>query len=221
MKRITILLNLLIISQLSNAQTILAGSELFEKARKDGLYFTINIDKKFIEKEWQNYISKFGKVSKSKETYEIGAAKMSDVSPDPVNFQTKLTGDKTKTTIFCAFDTGGGNMVTNNTNNYSAAEKILKDFYQAAMHNESVRLAEKDVEASESNLERVVKTGDRLAKDIERNKKEKENLLKKIEENKLDLEKLITDQTTNKQDQENAKIAVEEKKKALEQVKKN
>jgi hypothetical protein len=221
MKRITILLNLLIISQLSNAQTILAGSELFEKARKDGLYFTINIDKKFIEKEWQNYISKFGKVSKSKETYEIGAAKMSDVSPDPVNFQTKLTGDKTKTTIFCAFDTGGGNMVTNNTNNYSAAEKILKDFYQAAMHNESVRLAEKDVEASESNLERVVKTGDRLAKDIERNKKEKENLLKKIEENKLDLEKLVTDQTTNKQDQENAKIAVEEKKKALEQVKKN
>jgi hypothetical protein len=221
MKKLLFLLNFLIISQLSTAQTILAGSELFEKARKDGLYFTVNIDKKYIEKEWQNYISKFGKVSKSKETFEIGAAKMSDISPDPINFQTKITGDKTKSTIFCAFDTGGGNMVTNNTNNYPAAEKILKDFYQAAMHNEEIRLAERDVEESGKNLEKVVKTGDRLAKDIERNKKEKENLLKKIEENKTDLEKLLTDQTANKQDQENAKIAVEEKKKALEQVKKN
>lgn len=221
MKKIFFLLNFLIISQLTNAQVILAGSELFEKARKDGLYFTINVDKKFIEKEWQNYISKFGKVSKTKDFYEISNAKMMDISPDPVYFQSKLTGDKTKTTIFCAFDTGGGNMVTTNTNNYPAAEKIMKDFYGVAMYNEAVRLAEKDVEASEENLEKVIKTGERLAKDIERNKKEKENLLKKLEENKLNLEKLIADQTANKQDQENAKIALEEKKKALEQVKKN
>ncbi len=221
MKKILLFLNLMIISQLSNAQTILSGSELFDKARKEGLYFTINVDKKYIEKDWQNYISKFGRVSKSKEIYTIASAKMADISPESVNFQTKITGDKTKTTIFCAFDTGGGNMVTSNTSNYADAERVLKDFYITAMHNEDVRLAERDVEESQRNSEKVVKTGDRLAKDIERNKREKENLLKKIEENRLELEKLLADQTSNQQDQENARIALEEKKKSLEQVKKN
>lgn len=220
MKKVFATSLMLLFGQFSFSQTILAGSELFEKTRVEGMYFTMSIDKKNIDKEWPIYLQKFGKVTKSKDIVEVGGSKIKDISPDPIYIRSKITGDKTKTTVFCSFDVGNGITVTQSSTNYVAAEQILKEFYTQAMHNEDLRLAEKDAELSEDNYNKVVKTGDRLAKDIERNKREKENLLKKLDENKAELEKLLTDQENNKKDQENAKIALDEKKKAIEQVKK-
>ncbi|MCU0324965.1 MAG: hypothetical protein MUF45_06890 [Spirosomaceae bacterium] len=220
MKKVLLSALILVLVNVSFGQTILAGSELFEKNRLEGMYFTLSVDKKYIDKEWPLYLQKFGKVTKSKEVVEVGGAKIKDISSDPVYIRSKVTGDKTKTTVFCSFDVGNGITVTQSSTNYVAAEQILKEFYTQSMHNEDIRLAEKDAELSEDNYNKVVKTGDRLAKDIERNKREKENLLKKLDENKAELEKLLTDQESNKKDQENAKIALDEKKKAIEQVKK-
>ncbi|MFN3851517.1 MAG: hypothetical protein ACK4NY_18915 [Spirosomataceae bacterium] len=220
MKKILLSALILVLVNASYAQTILAGSELFEKARLEGMYFTLSVDKKYIEKEWPLYLQKYGKVTKTKDVVEVGGAKIKDISPDPVYIRSKVSGDKTKTTVFCSFDVGNGISVTQSSTNYVAAEQILKEFYTQSMHNEDIRLAEKDAELSQDNYNKVVKTGDRLAKDIERNKREKENLLKKLDENKVELEKLLADQENNKKDQENAKIALDEKKKAIEQVKK-
>jgi hypothetical protein len=202
------------------AQTILSGSEVFGKDRKEGFYMTINIEKKFIEKDWSLFISKFGGVAQSRDVFNIASANMPEISADPINFMTKVTSEqKLKTRIFASFDVGGGNMVSQNNKSFSGVETLLKDFYAFAMQNEDVRLAERDADESQKNLDRVSKTGDRIAKEIEKNKREKENLLKKIEENKVELEKLLKDQITNKQDQENAKIALEEKQKAASVVK--
>lgn len=211
---------LLVASVASFAQTILSGSEVFGKDRKEGFYMTLNIEKKFIEKEWSLFISKYGGVAQSRETFNIAAANISEVSPDPINLMTKIISDqKVKTKVFASFDLGGGNMVSDNNKEFKGVEKLLKDFYAFAMQNEDVRLAERDAEESQKNLDRVNKTGDRIARDIEKNKREKEKLLKEIEENRVELEKLLKDQTSNKQDQENARIALEEKQKAASVVK--
>lgn len=211
---------LLVANLVSFAQTILSGSEVFGKDRKEGFYMTLNIEKKFIEKDWALFISKFGGVAQSREVFNIAAANIPEVSPDPINLMTKVIADqKTKTKIFASFDVGGGNMVSENNKSFKGVEKLLKDFYAFAMQNEDVRLAERDSEEAQKNLDRVNKTGDRIVRDIEKNKREKEKLLKEIEENRVELEKLLKDQADNKQDQENARIALEEKQKAASVVK--
>lgn len=211
---------LLVASFAGFAQTILSGSEVFGKDRKEGFYMTLNIEKKFIEKEWSLFISKYGGVAQSRETFNIATANISEVSADPINLMTKIISDqKVKTKVFASFDLGGGNMVSDNNKEFKGVENLLKDFYAFAMQNEDVRLAERDAEESQKNLDRVNKTGDRLTRDIEKNKREKEKLLKEIEENRVELEKLLKDQISNKQDQENARIALEEKQKAASVVK--
>lgn len=220
MKKSIIVFALLMISQCSFAQTILSGSEVFGKDRKEGFYMNLNIEKKYIEKDWSLFISKFGGVSQSREVYNIAAANLPEISADPINLMSKVTSEqKLKTKVFASFDTGGGNMVSQNSKNYDGVEQLLKDFYAFAMQNEDVRLADRDAEESQKNLDRVNKTGDKIARDIERNKREKEKLLKEIEENRVELEKLLKDQISNKQDQENAKIALDEKIKAASVVK--
>ena len=220
MKKSVLVLALLIFCQISFAQTILSGSEVFGKDRKEGFYMTLSIDKKYIEKDWSLFISKYGGVAQNREVFNIAAANLPEISSDPINLMTKVTSDqKLKTKIFASFDIGGGNMVSQNSRNFDGVENILKDFYAFAMQNEDVRLAERDADESHKNLDRVNKTGDRIVKEIEKNKREKENLLKKIEENKVELEKLLQNQITNKQDIENAKIALDEKLKAASVVK--
>jgi hypothetical protein len=220
MKKVFISSVLLIFTQICFAQTILSGSEVFGKDRKEGFYMTINVEKKFIEKEWSLFISKFGGVAQSREVFNIASANMPEISPDPINFMTKVISDqKTKTKVFASFDVGGGNMVSQNNKSFSGVEQLLKDFYTFAMQNEDVRLAERDSEESKKNLDRVNKTGDKIARDIEKNKREKEKLLKEIEDNRVELEKLLKDQEANKLDKENAQIALEEKQKAASVVK--
>ncbi|CAH0995535.1 hypothetical protein EMA8858_01658 [Emticicia aquatica] len=220
MKKIFIISFLLTVHLVSFCQTILSGSEVFGKERKEGFYMTLNIDKKYIEKDWSLYISKFGGVSQNKEIFNISMANLPDISPDPINLMSKVISEqKVKTKVFASFDLGGGNVVAENNRRYYAVEQLFKDFYAFAMQNEDVRLADRDADESQKNLERVNKTGNKIAKEIEKNKREKEKLLKEIEENRLELEKLLQDQISNKQDQENARIALEEKQKAASIVK--
>ena len=220
MRKVLLTSILLVVSFAGFAQTILSGSEVFGKDRKDGFYMTINIEKKFVEKDWSLFISKYGGVAQSREVFNITAANIPGISPYPINFMTKVTSDqKVKTKIFASFDEVGGNTVSESSNSFIGVEKLLKDFHAFAMQNEDVRLAERDTEESQKNLDRVNKTGDKLARDIEKNKREKEKLLKEIEENRIELEKLLKDQIINKQDQENAHIALEEKQKAFSIVK--
>ena len=220
MKKVLISSILLFFTQISFAQTILSGSEVFGKDRKEGFYMTINVEKKIIEKDWSLFISKFGGVAQSREIFNIAGANLPDISSDPINLMTKVISEqKTKTKIFASFDIGGGNMVSQNNKSFWGVEQLLKDFYAFAMQNEDVRLAERDSEESQKNLDRVNKTGDKIVREIEKNKREKEKLLKEIENNRVELEKLLKDQEANKQDQENARITLEEKLKAASIVK--
>ncbi|RYU96948.1 hypothetical protein [Emticicia agri] len=219
MKKIAILAIALLAHQWLFAQTILSGSELFGKDRKEGFYMTLSIEKKFIEKDWPLFLAKYGSIAENRDTYNIASASIPDLTSEPVNLMTKIIADqKSKTKIFASFDIGG-TPVSSSSSSYYEVEKFMKEFYAYAMQNEDVRLAERDAGESEKNLERVEKTGRRIVRDIERNKREKETLLRKIEENRVELEKLLQEEIANKQDLENAKIALEEKQKSLSTVK--
>jgi hypothetical protein len=197
------------------SQTILVGSEVFGKERKAGFYMTIGIEKKIIEKDWSLFISKYGGVAQSREVFNIAAANIPDISSDPINLMTKVTSDqKLKTKIFASFNIDDENKDSESNNFSTGVEKLFNDFYDFAMKNEDIRLAEHDAEESQKNLDRVNKISDKLTRDIEKNKREKEKLLNEIEENKNSLEKLLKDQIAIKQDQENARISFEEKQKA-------
>ena len=215
MRKVLLTSILLVASFVGFAQTILIGSEIFGKDRKEGFYMTINIEKKFVEKDWSLFISKYGGIAQSREVFNIASANIPDISPYLINLMSKVTSEqKAKTKIFASFDVDGGNTVSENSNSFIEVEKFLKIFYAFTMQNEDMRLAERDAEESQKNLDRVIKTGDKLSRDIEKNKREKEKLLKEIEENRIELEKLLKDQIANKQDQENARISLEEKHKA-------
>ncbi|MBA4849735.1 hypothetical protein [Emticicia sp. BO119] len=219
MKKIGTLLIVLYMSQGLYAQTILSGSELFGKDRKDGFYMTLSVEKKFIEKDWPLFLAKYGSISQNRDVYNIASASIPDLTSEPVNLLTKIISDqKSKTKVFASFDIGG-TPVSGSSGSYYEVEKFMKEFYNYAMQNEDVRLAERDAGESQKNFDRVEKTGKRIARDIERNKREKETLLRKIEENKVELEKLLEEEIANKQDLENAKIALEEKQKSLSTVK--
>lgn len=219
-KVVTTVILLFIMTHFCFAQTILSGSEVFGKDRKEGFYMTINVEKKFIEKEWSLFISKFGGVAQNREVFNIAAANMPEISPDPINLMTKvLSEQKAKTKIFASFSFGGGDVITQNDKSFREVEQLLKDFYSFSMQNEDVRLAERDADESQKNLDRVNKTGDKIVREIEKNKREKDKLLKAIENNSVELEKLLKEQIDNKLDQENAKIALEEKQKAASIVK--
>lgn len=219
MKKICILAIILLAGQSLFAQTILSGSELFGKDRKDGFYMVLSVEKKFIEKDWPLFLAKYGSISQNKEVYTIASASIPDLTSEPVNLMTKIISDqKAKTKVFASFDIGG-TAVSNSSTSYYEVEKFMKAFYAYAMQNEDVRLAERDAEESEKNLSKVEKTSKKIARDIERNKREKESLIRRIEENKQELEKLLQDEIANKQDLENAKIALEEKQKSLSTVK--
>jgi len=219
MKKLTILIITLLATKTLFAQTILSGSELFGKDRKDGFYMTVSTEKKFIEKDWPLFLAKYGSVSQNRESYTIASASIPDLTSEPVNLMTKIISDqKTKTKVFASFDIGGTS-VSSSSSSYYEVEKFMKEFYAYAMQNEDVRLAERDAGESQKNYERVEKTGKRIVRDIERNKREKESLTRKIEENKQELEKLLQEEIANKQDMENAKIALEEKQKSLSTVK--
>src|SRR6218665_3401975 len=159
MKKIPVLLLALFVTQTLFAQTILSGSELFGKDRKDGFYMTLSIEKKFIEKDWPLFLAKYGSVAQNREVYNIASASIPDLTSEPVNLMTKIISDqKTKTKVFASFDVGG-TPVSTGSSSYYEVEKFFKEFYTYAMQNEDVRLAERDAGESEKNYARVEKTG--------------------------------------------------------------
>ncbi|RYF54945.1 MAG: hypothetical protein EOO39_38660 [Cytophagaceae bacterium] len=211
--------SLLLTAATTQAQTVYAGEQTIDKQVYKGLFLTIPLSDKQVEKDWEEYIKSYGRSSSSRGTYRITTADMKDVSAEPVNFTSQVKGNKKSTTIFTAYDLGGGNYVSAGNGNYDAADKLLKDFAAKSLFNDEVRVAEDGFNESQKNHQKMVKKGETLTRDIENNKKEKERLLRKIDENTKELEQLLKDVETNKLDQTTASTDMDNKRKNVETVK--
>ncbi|MBO0935768.1 hypothetical protein J2I47_04330 [Fibrella sp. HMF5335] len=209
----------LVLTATTFAQTVYTGDQVIDKVTYKGIFLTLPLSDRQVEKEWEDYIKPYGRVNSSRGVYRITTADMRDISAEPVNFTSQVKGNKKSTTVFAAFDLGSGNFVSPGNGNYDAANKWLTDFATKTVFNDEVRVAEEGFNESQKNHQKLVRNGERLVRDIENNKKEKERLLRKIDENAKELEQLQKDVETNKTDQAAALTDVENKKKNVETVK--
>ncbi len=212
-------ISLLLATCSAQAQTVYAGQQTIDKQVYKGLFLTIPLGDRQVEKEWENYVKSFGRVSASRGVYRITTADIRDISSEPINFTSQVKGNKKSTTIFTAYDLGGGNYVSAGNGNYDAADKLLKEFGAKALFNDEVRVAEEGFNEAQRNHQKMVRKGETLARDIENNKKEKERLQRRLEENAKELEQLQKDLETNKLDQTTAQTEMDNKRKNVETVK--
>jgi hypothetical protein len=217
--RITLLLLLAIFSGKTYAQTVYAGETTVDKAKLSGLYLTLQGDGKQIEKDWEEQLKTYGRLSASRSTYRIPNADIQAISSEPINLVSTVKSTKTSATIFVSYDLGSGNFVKTGGTGYSAAEQTLKDFANKSMFGQEVRLVEGTFDEAQKNHQKMVKKGEQLQRSIEQNAKEKERLLKRIDDNAKELEQLQKDIETNKADQTNALTELENRKKNVEAVK--
>lgn len=209
----------LLLSLSAHAQTVYAGESTIDNTKASGLYLTIQGDGRQIEKDWETQLKTYGRVTASRGTYRITNADIPSISPEPINLLSSVKSSRTSATIFVAFDKGSGNFVTAGSTGYSAAEQLLNTFASGTLVSQEVRTAEAGFDEAQKNHQRMVKTGERLQRDIEANAKEKERLLKRIDDNAKELEQLQKDLATNKIDQENALTELENRKKNVEAAK--
>ncbi len=203
----------------ANAQ-VFTGTVEVEKANKEGIYTSTNIDEKFIKSSWQTFISKFGKVETGKGgAYKIQMASMPTLSDAAINLITRVYSQKGRTQVFMAMALNPEENITGNHAKYPEVEKILNDFLAKANSEEAVRVEEKNLEDVSDKHAKVTKTGEKLVRGMEDNKKDKERLLKKLEENKLELEKFIIDIDQNKKDGLVSLDILNQQKKKLEDTK--
>ncbi|WP_266365315.1 hypothetical protein [Tellurirhabdus rosea] len=201
-------------------QAVYSGTEKIDQQDVKGLTIQIPIEGKFVEKEWETLVKTFGRVVTGRGGIaKVPSADIKSLSPNPVNFLSKLSSARDKATLFVAADLGSGNFVTVGSPEYNELEKLLKDFAARTQYNNELRLAELAFTETQKRHEKSVKTGEKLVRDIERNKREAENLKKRLEENAAELKRLEKETETNKTEQTSVLAELETKKKAVEDVK--
>ena len=215
----TFLICLFVLMNTARAQTVYAGESTIEKIKTPGLYLTIQGDGKQIEKDWETQLKSYGRLTASRGLYRVPSADIPAISSEPINMVSTVKASRGSATIFAGFDLGSGNFVTPGGTGYSAAEQLLNGFANKSLFGQEVRTAEGGFDEAQKNHQKMVKTGERLQREIEQNAKEKERLLKRIEDNAKELEKLEKDIEINKTDQANALTELENRKANVEAVK--
>lgn len=215
----TLLICLTGLTHATRAQTVYAGESTIEKTKSPGLYLTLQGNGKQIEKDWEDQLKTYGRLTASRGLYRVPNANIPAISPEPINVASTVKSSRNSATIFAAFDLGSGNFVRPGGTGYSAAEQMLKDFASKSQFGQEVRGAEGGFDEAQKKHQKMVKTGERLRQEIEQNAKEKERLLKRIEDNAKELEQLQKDLEANKTDQTNALTELENRKANVEAVK--
>jgi len=216
----SLLISLALFSTAARAQTVYAGETTVDKVKLSGLNLTLQGDGRQIEKDWEEQLKTYGRLSSARGTYRVLNADIRAISPEPINLTSTVKSSRTAATIFAAFDLGSGTYVRPGDAAYNAAESLLKEFSVTTQHNQEVRLAEAGFDDAQKAHQKAVRTGERLQRDIENNAKEREKLLKRIDDNAKELEQLQKDLETNKTDQTNALTELDTRKKGVEAVKK-
>ena len=170
-----------------------------EKVQYDGVSASCVVDDKYVGKDWEAYLTKFGRVTTARGgTYRVAGANVPTIQAEPVNLISRVTNSRGVTQVFLAVDLGNNNFVSTGTYQYTEAENMLKKFMDLTLLNEEQRVADKAVEESQKNHQKMVKTGDKLVRDIDKTTKELEQLKKDLEKNKIDQTSGLTDMDTKR-----------------------
>ena len=216
-----ILLHLAFLS-LGQTVTVEENDQNINKIKRTGLSTIIELDEKYVSNLFKKELKEFGRVSKDGDVYLIETANMPSITSSNVRVYGKTSKvGKKGTLVWIAVDMGDA-FITRSHPKYGALEKILHDFgvkvYLEDI-NEQVEDAEKALEKSSKDYNKVSKEGEDLSNDLKNNAKEKESLEKQLDKNADEKVRLEKDIAQNKKDKAASEQEVEKMKKALELVK--
>jgi hypothetical protein len=182
------------------------------KQRLDGYAATTSIDAKFVEKQFREKLTEYGRVEASRGVLRVNFARLPFVDNGKLIGEVKSVRKQTRLFLAAAQGTPEESVPD------SRVGDILTDFLRSLDYAEQVRQAELGVEAAQKKHQELIRMGNRLVRDIERNQKDHERLLKQTADNEAALVKLQADVEQNKKDQEAALQDLDQKKTEVSRV---
>ncbi len=170
---------------------VTSGHAEVQQVDRQGMQVSIELDDKFVTKNWVQKLKEYGKVESEKGGYVIHGASIPDISSACTIYSTVISG-KSGTKVFWAIDLGGS-YITEGHSHYGSAKKKLKDFATSAYVadiNVQIAAAEDALKSSVRDQEKLVKQGENLKNDTQKNIKDKADLEKKLVENASNLKSL-------------------------------
>ena len=179
---IVILLSLPIVAQVQS------GSYEMAHGMKPGFELYIaHSDSKWVEKEWRDYMSQYGKVRKVKRSseYWLEDVYVPGVSgADRADIYGRVESSGGGSQLVMWIDLGPGYLnPTSNPEEQQEAEKIMLDFE----HHVRIRSVELELEEQEKQLSSIMKDYDRLVRDYEGYERDIERAQKAIEDAKQNM----------------------------------
>ncbi|CAG4991707.1 hypothetical protein DYBT9275_00815 [Dyadobacter sp. CECT 9275] len=189
-----------------HTQTIYPGKQTIDKKEYSGLVLNQSIPEKYLSNYWEKYLGKFGKVKGRRGTATIEKAAIPSISGNPIQLTSVVSSPvKNQSQVFLALNVDGNEVTSSTDNSYKGAESLLKNFADYASINDEARIADEVFTSSEKSHQKLVRQNDDTAKDIERTEKKLTELRAQLETNKMEAEKSLVD--------------LQNKQRALEEVK--
>lgn len=215
---------LLLVSGMASAQMmrIEENEQKVSGIKRRGQQLTVQLDPKFVEKQWKEHLKEAGKVKQSKGVYTVEGAEIKSISKSPMRISSTVGSEGAGSYVWWTLDMGVAYVDKSATpEEYAAAERYMEDFARK-LYQEDVLLqinqAENVLRSTKQEQDRVVKQANDLQLSIEKNKKRKLELEAELVRNAEELKQLEQNVELNIKQQEASRQQVQAMEKAVEEV---
>ncbi|WP_018343182.1 hypothetical protein [Cytophaga aurantiaca] len=188
-------LTFLVTAQTKKEIAVMSGHSEIQQVDRKGMQVLIELDEKFVSKNWAQKLKEFGKVETDKGNFILHGASIPDISTACTIYSNVVSTSK-GVFVFWAIDLGSEYIIEGHSK-YDAAKKKLRD-YAAGIYiadvNVQIAAAESALNSSVKNQEKLVKLSETLKSDTQKNAKEKTELERKIDENSKELKVLESEE---------------------------
>ncbi|WP_242926871.1 DNA repair ATPase [Pontibacter vulgaris] len=216
---------LLMVAAICQAQSVEVEEreQLVNGITRRGQQLTVQLDPKFVEKYWKEFLTqKAGKSKYSKGVYTLEGAVIDTISSQPMRIISTVGSGATGSYVWWSLDMGVAYVDKKaSPKEYAAAEGLLRSFARKLYREDVLRQineAENVLRDTKAEQERVVRQANDLQGGIERNKKRKQDLEAELVRNAEGLKQLQVGVENNLKQQEASRKQVQEMEKAVEAV---
>lgn len=185
----------LVNAQVKRGIAVMSGHSIVQQVDRKGIQVLIELDEKFVSKNWVQKLKEFGKVETDKGDFIIHGASIPDISTSCTVYSNVISTSK-GVFVFWAIDLGS-EYVTEGHAKYDDAKKKLRD-YAADIYiadvNVQIAAAESALNSSVKNQEKLVKLSGTLKSNTQKNAKEKTDLEKKQDDNAKEFKTLESEE---------------------------
>jgi hypothetical protein len=212
MKKLNFILSIMLLALVVSAQEVKQVDKTMSLGNKPAYYVEVNdIEKKVVEKAWEEYVKSYGKMKdnkKAKESYMNQVSIPMINGSNKIDFYSKQEEGRNQITTYVWIDLGGAFAnPTDHAKQAEGAKQFLFDFWVFAK--------KKSVSNELEDQEKVQKD---LEKDLSKLEGKNEDLKKDIEKYKEKIRQAEIEIEQNFRDQDNKKVDIATQKKVIEKV---